>query len=60
MDYMQPIITRNHTHKPAMEKARGYTLRKKRMLSYRKELIETFDTDPLLCECGHYILDTTQ
>lgn len=53
--YYGLYATCNHTHKQAMEKARGYTLRKKRMLSYRKELIETFDTDPLLCECGHYM-----
>ena len=23
--------------------------------TYRKDLIELFDTDPLLCECGHYL-----
>ncbi len=23
--------------------------------TYRKDLIEIFDTDPLLCECGHYL-----
>lgn len=24
-------------------------------ISYRQDLIDTFDTDPLLCDCGHYM-----
>ena len=35
----------NHNHKNAVKKE----------FSYRRELIETFDTDPLLCSCGTYM-----
>ena len=27
----------------------------KKIISYRKDLIETFGVDPLLCSCGHYM-----
>lgn len=53
--YCGLYATCEHRHKPAMEKMREKARRPKREFKYRKELIETFDTDPLLCECGHYM-----
>lgn len=48
--------TCNHHHKDEVE--RKLTLQNNthlKKISYRQELIDTFDTDPLLCECGHYM-----
>ena len=43
--YCGLYATCDHSHKNAVKKE----------FSYRRELIETFDTDPLLCSCGTYM-----
>ena len=53
--YCGLYATCDHTHKPAVEKMREKSRKPKRKISYRKELIDTFDTDPLLCSCGTYM-----
>lgn len=47
-----------HTHhKPKVKEMLHRTLNKIRQhLSYRQGLISTFDTDPLLCDCGTYMV----
>ena len=46
-----------HTHhKSTVKDMLQSSLKKKNQrLSYRRELILTFDTDPLLCDCGNYM-----
>lgn len=53
--YCGLYATCDHTHKLAVEKMREKSRKPKRQKSYRKELIDTFDTDPLLCSCGTYM-----
>lgn len=54
--YYGLYATSNHLHKDEVKKKLSsngnYQPHKK---NYRQELIDTFDTDPLLCECGHYM-----
>jgi len=53
--YCGLYATCDHIHKPAMERMREKSRRPKKEFSYRREIIETFDTDPFLCDCGHYM-----
>lgn len=54
--YYGIYATCNHHHKDEVKRklALQNTTHLKK-LSYRQELIDTFHTDPLLCECGHYM-----
>lgn len=36
--------------------AKSYRRIKNCILHYRRDLIETFNVDPLLCDCGHYMI----
>ena len=53
--YCGLYATCDHNHKSAVKKMREKSCRVKKEFSYRRELIETFDTDPLLCSCGTYM-----
>lgn len=54
--YYSIYATCNHHHKDEVKRKLVFKnachLKK---ISYRQDLIDTFDTDPLLCECGHYM-----
>lgn len=54
--YYGLYATCNHHHKDEVKRILSITktsyLKK---VSYRQDLINTFDTDPLLCDCGHYM-----
>ena len=53
--YCGLYATCDHNHKNAVKKMREKLQKPKKEFSYRRELIETFDTDPLLCSCGTYM-----
>lgn len=54
--YYGLYATCNHKHKDNVERMlSNQTNRTTKSKSYRQQLIETFDTDPLLCDCGHYM-----
>ena len=57
--YYGLYATCNHMHKSNVKKKMKEILHRKKTNNdrhtYRKDLIEIFGTDPLLCDCGHYM-----
>lgn len=54
--YYGIYATCNHRKKPKVREMLKKAISKfKEILSYRRQLIQVFNTDPLLCCCGHYM-----